>query len=629
MTLIARRERLRMPVFLFSLAGTIGVDLYLEHLGGVISSSVLALAMLVILMAMWSHVLPLLEDRRGTAIFGIFAVLLCLVLVIGRYLDQDKPVPVGDTLLVALCLWFAVFPLVMVLVRFLSSLVSPVPVRQPRMFWTCFGIVVVCWALAYLAMFPGCYTTDAFVWYDEFSDPDRPISPQWSPVYAGLFYLFEHAGHVLTGCYEAGLAVFVGLQAIFALWTIYRVMRFAESECGSRTCMPVAAFFALVPTHAILTMSTAQAALFAPVFSMVMLHLVRMVLHPECYWSAWRNVIAFIFWCLLGCVLRNNAMYALLVVIPFCLLYRRPYRLRLFLSLLLAVACALVYSGPVLTAAGVQKGTAVREMLSIPLQQLAYVRVYRSDRMTGEQAAELSYYVADDAIETYARLGHSGISDDVKAGLKLQAVRDDPAGFARLYLGVGGRDPLGYAKALLLQDLGLLYPDKSYPDSRMWHYYLDYESYRFSDDDQNFVRYIQIGRASLLPVYDRALGWLFGTNPGGYGQAALPGDTDHFSEVPLLAALCRASTWFWVIVFLFAYGVWRRWRSEFVPLALALGLLVTVALAPLVMYRYCAPVVFSVPLLLVLLRVRGGVGLRESTGSLHGPHGQGDVYMAI
>mgnify|MGYP006982442482 FL=1 len=48
--------------------------------------------------------------------------------------------------------------------------------------------------MAYLALFPGVYATDAPYWYHEFLRKDIPISSQWSPVYCGIFYLFVNSG---------------------------------------------------------------------------------------------------------------------------------------------------------------------------------------------------------------------------------------------------------------------------------------------------------------------------------------------------------------------------------------------------------------------------------------------------
>lgn len=583
--------------------GTLGVGLYVDYLGGSSSSNAVWLVCAIPLIWTWHMLMPPHpKDRRALIAFGIFSLLLSISLVGGRVLDLDVTVNAWKASLICFLLWFGIFPVSLFVAKAMTGMPSRTQGSEGHLLLICFGVVVLCWLCVYLAAFPGIYTTDAYSWYYEFDDFGTSISSQWSPVYAGAFYLFVHTSHELFNSYEIGLAGFSALQMAFALFVIYRVMRLSERELGSISCIAVGIFYGMIPTHAIMTLETAQGAVFAPVFTMIVLHLVRMALHPSAYWACSRNGVAFVCWCVLGCILRNNAMYALLVLLPFIALYQHGYRKRLLSCVLLGIAFSLIYSGPILTVAGVQKTTTIREMLSMPLQQMAYVYTYCPDGMTQDQRSQFVAYVTQDSIDAYASLNHTGISDDIKRNLDDEAVLSDPARFARLYLSVGAANPIVYIKAAGLQDLGLLYPDKSYPDTRIWHYYLDYESYRFDPDDITFGKYININRNSLFPALNHIFDHLFGSNPTGLGDGYVPVDSCVFSKIPLIGPLCRASVWFWTIVFIFFCGIWTRWRSRLVPVVAVLAFILTVALAPLIMYRYCAPFIFPIPALIVLLR---------------------------
>lgn len=580
----------------FASLGAVGIALYLERLDSSVGSSIILLGAAFVLFKPWMRILSPPHDQRQLIVFGVFAVLLAGALVLGRALDTDASVHAKRIITKSGLLWLAVFPVVVEVSRNIANR-RPGDSMIPRARWTCFGVVVVAWICVYLAAFPGIYTTDAYSWYAEFNDPARSISSQWSPVYAGLFYLFVHTGRLLFDSYECGLALFTGLQMTFGLFVVYRIMRFVERELGSRALIVVGLFYAVIPVHAIMVLETAQGAVFAPVFAMMVLHATAMVLDPVEYWGDSRSAVAFIGWSALGCILRNNALYALVVFLPFTFFYRREYRTRLAACVALSIVCGLAYSGPVLDLVGVQKDSSTRETLSMPLQQMAFVYVNHPERMTDGQKDEFVAYVTEDSIRAYRQLGHTGISDDIKNHLDAKAVESDPMRFFALYFQVGLQDPGGYTKAMLLQDLGLWYPDKAYPDARIWHYYIDYQNYRWDESSS----YISISRSSLFPAYDGLLGRLFGSNPLGDGNGAAEGDEVLFSHVPLLGPLCRASMWFWVILFTASYELWRRWRVGLVPLGLVLGFVLTVALAPLIMYRYCAPFVFCIPVLLVIL----------------------------
>ena len=140
-----------------------------------------------------------------------------------------------------------------------------------------------------------------------------------------------------------------------------------------------------------------------------------------------------------------------------------------------------------------------------------------------------------------------------------------------------------------MQDLGLIYIDKSYPDPRMWHPYLNYASYDLHND-----AYITIKRESLFPAYNELLGKLFGYAPSGYGGDVVT----VFSDIPVLGLLCRVSLYFWIIVFLVFYGIRMKQKGLLFLLGLCIMFTLTIVLSPVIMYRYYAPVVFGIPIVI-------------------------------
>lgn len=99
-------------------------------------------------------------------------------------------------------------------------------------------------------------------------------------------------------------------------------------------------------------------------------------------------------WLILFCMIRNNGMYAVMVMIFFAAVFLRMYRRQLFLLTGAVIAIMMIYQGPVYHILGIQKGTALREMLSMPLQQMAYVYQYGHEKLSEEQTEQMLSYLS-------------------------------------------------------------------------------------------------------------------------------------------------------------------------------------------------------------------------------------------
>lgn len=579
-----------MLKLLLSFLSIAGLYLYLEQPSPEAPvSSVFFVLISPLFYALWRRVEERGLHRRQVVFSAVFAVLFSMFTVAGKLLDHgvdDRELLAALTILL-LC--FTVFPVI----GFLTDVIrkkefdpTKTPVT-PKMISLCFCVIVPVWFLVWLAAFPGIFAVDAMTWYLSFSDPTVPVTAQWSPLYAGLFYAFVHTGYSVTASYIPGMALFSFLQMVFILCVVHRILVFCAERGGKRMLLASTLFFSLLPTHAVMAVQTVQGAPAMACSAMICLHLVRMTEDPASYWSGRRNAIHLIVWGILTCILRNNLYVVFVLLIPFTLFFYRSHRKQLLLSFLAIVALVSVYKGPLLRFAGVRPGPTLQESLSLPLQQLACVYALFPDRMTEDDRALMRSYVPEEYLLNYER--ESGISDAVKGHLNTELLSEDPAAFLKLYLRVGLRAPKAYIRAALLQNLGLWYIDKQYPDARIYHPYLNYASYELDNPV-----FIHITRRSLLPPLDRLLLLLFGNADHSYG-----GDvSSYFNAIPVIGPLCRASLYFWVLVFMTLYRIFFRGGPSSLLLLFAWLITCSLFFGPVIVYRYYAPVIFSMPVML-------------------------------
>ncbi len=576
-------------IILLSIISSVTVLCYLDK-----SSSIIFLLMLAAFVNVWI-IFPLSVSKRFYVYNGAFSFLFASFTTIGLKLDFKPDLQTVCVVGLTFGLFCAIFPIVSIISKKMVNY-KPAGTDNIVVFRICFLFVALSLLLVYLAVFPGIYTNDAPFWYRDFDDLTRSVSSKWSPVYAGLFYIFLHTGKILFDNYEYGLAAFTAIQSLFTLFGIQKILLFVQKQMGNMACIITALFFGLVPTHMIMTMQTAQGTPFMVCFAMIIIHLHRMINEHDEYWCNCNNYGAFILWSIGACLLRNNAYYVFIVFLVCVYFYNNRLRKKLFLAISAIVVFITIYNGPLLNLVGVSKGTFLQESLSMPLQQMACAYVQYPHKMTERQKILLEKFIPPKTLKQYAR--DSSISDVQKRDLNVKLVRQNFRKFINLYLSIGLHVPSAYLKAAYVQNLGLLYIDKRYQDTRIWHNLIDY----INHDMRNPV-YINIKRNSHFPLYDELLGKLFGEKINkNVAYTGYAGNTKIiFSSVPVLNSFCRPSTYFWCLVFLCFFAVYRKYKEDFLYLGMAVCFTLSVVFSPVILYRYYAPVIFAFPVIVAAL----------------------------
>lgn len=579
-------------IIIAALLGALGISIYWEEsLQQSTASSILTLLIFALLVWIWRKYYNIKIPIRMKVWFALFTEILCLSMFMGKNIDSTIQYSVRELLVFSVLFFIGIYPIIIIIVSRIDSIknykIEKVDNKKRILF---FIPIVILWLLGYLAAFPGIYAMDAMTWYYQYSNPAVVVSAQWSPVYSGLFYTFVHFGEVYLHSAEAGLAIFIALQMLFILKVIWDILKFMNSRFGFAGCLVTSVFFSLVPTHMIIALQTVQGAPFMACFALFVIYLGKILATPESFWDSKKNIVFFILLGFLLCVLRNNAYYAVIVFLVFTICYKKQYRRKLIISLIAIIGISSIYKGPVLDYMHVEKGPSMQEMLSMPLQQMAYVYTYLPEKLTEDQKQLLTTYIPKEDLKKYPDNMES--SDNVKRNFNVPLLQKNPKEFAKLYLAIGMKSPLSYISAAYWQDAGLLYLDKKYPDPQMWHPFINYASY-----EKLPKQFLIIKRHSILPAYNKLLGTLFGYALDGYGGNV----RTEFSSIPFLGVFCRVSTYFWSLLFMSVYALYKKWKEKFLVLGFYLIFTLTIIVGPVVLYRYYAPVVFSFPVLFAII----------------------------
>ncbi len=453
------------------------------------------------------------------------------------------------------------------------------------------AISVICMLMPQIAvffiMYPGMYGYDAGIHILQFTNETVPITTRWSAAYTLYLGVFASIGEKL-GAVQACFAVAMFLQALVNIAILYRCLNFIAAKTRSKVAWVITlAFFSLFPFGLILRVSSSQDVLFGAFFLAALIELVKLGKKLAAGESATvKDALPYVAFSVLYLLMRNNGLYALAVGLVLSIpLTIRKHGWKTFGVIALPAFLFLIINGPVFSAVGISpSGHNVREMLSIPAQQISRsLETNRGDFTEDDTATiqlmlngEESTYAPDDTSWYWAE---SEISDTAKLKLDESYIKQNPVRCLQLWACIGLKAPKAYLEAFAMNSLGFWYPSKLYPDSRMYHPYIEYDTTSMSKWD---VRYIDIPRASLFPGADEAI-------------SAYIYDGE-WSKSPISITLKSGFYFLLFAVCLVACKYSKR--CDLYPMFYLIGgLIVTLFLAPVCLFRYIYPLVLATPLL--------------------------------
>lgn len=342
------------------------------------------------------------------------------------------------------------------------------------------------------------------------------------------------------------------------------------------------AFFCLNPLNGFMAVSITKDTIFTAFFVFFVCSFFLLLKFE----NIWLDVLFTL--SLIGSVLfRNNGRYAVLVMIIatlialLCAKERRRFFLRLCLEMVGGFIVGIVLLKIAFFATHAVQGDK-REMLSVPLQQIARVMNYEEEKITDEEKLLIDNLILYEAYKDYNPV----ISDPVKKYTNTYVVRYQTKDFLKVYLELFKKYPGDYINATLALIGGYVSP-------------LD-ETYRIMKISGNTVtrNYIQHSFTS------------FGFEDIAYEASKLPkfkqfldifAESDGFN-LPVLKIFFIPGIYLWIFIILFPVYLERRNFSSLIPLFFVLAFFGTLLLGPTMHLRYIYPCMAVLPAFLASQR---------------------------
>lgn len=469
----------------------------------------------------------------------------------------------------------------------------------PQVFWGSLLLLLLAWLPVYLAYYPGICAYDAPVQTGQIMDhyyfDHHPIVH--TLFLQGMLWL----GSRIFGSVNAGMALYTAVQMLLLAGSMsYGLLVLHRRKAGTAWQLVILLLGMFFPFHWYMSVSMTKDTVFSAFLLLQLVSFTELLLEDRRSLRPGAGDLVFGIATVGMILFRNNGKYAMIVLLVFQVLTvcfgRKARKLwgRLLAVSLSAFCVGLFVLSAVFSATHAEQGDR-REMLSMPIQQMARCMVYHggigvlaSDdgTMDDTDKALINDFILDEAYRDY----DPGFADPVKRHTNTYVVRYRSGDFIRTYLHLLKQYPGDMINAALATNAGFLSPfDVTHAEVNRveGRAGLSYVQTRWEEDALN-------GRG----IYKDSK-W-----PRLFEQLENWAENNSYLQIPVLKYLFVPGSYLWLYLGLAAILVIAGRKRLCLPLAIVAGYYGTMLLGPTVQMRYVYPVMLALPYLLALTAVR-------------------------
>lgn len=448
------------------------------------------------------------------------------------------------------------------------------PIWQVWLFYSL--LIFLCWMPVFLAYYPSVFAYDAEgQLYQVLAGDYSTHHPLLHTLFLGAFF---RLGIALGSC-SAGMAVHSVVQMALMAGAFGWALSFLyQRRVPGWVRVLLFLFFSFFPANPVLAMSTTKDVLFAAFVLLYTLCLYRMACGRDVRQGGKAQAV-YIVAGVLMLLFRNNAVYAFIVSVP--IVYAGlAERKRMYLRMTLLVFALFGICAFSLKAVTHAQSGSPREMLSVPLQQMARTRVKAEEEIDPSLRQELEKYIPSEWV--FAAY-NPHLADPVK---NRAVIHDDPAGLIKTWIRLGLQHPAIYIDAFLDNSLGLWY---LWDTSHAQVYGIGTESGfgYLSTDNRTMPAGFEVEEHSLLPGLRVFMERIVSDNA--YGR------------IPVVRLLFAPALYWWLLYLCLVTALYRKRYREILPVVFLVAYCLTLLLSPTVLVRYIYPLLVTIPVILPCL----------------------------
>ena len=508
----------------------------------------------------------------------VFAVLTSFPLYRNR--ESDNPYV---SFLLAAFIWFMILACFLVVIKPVRKAISEKlaafeerfdKISSFQLFLISWGFISLCWILPYLALFPGTLGYDSPLQLCQYLGT-MEMTDHHPVAHTVLLGSVINLGRSLFGSYNAGVALFTALQGLAVTSVLsYSIYEMRKRSVSLAFCILGILWMAFNPFLQMLSFNCTKDILFGVAFSYFVISFYDcLVSEDEDKKSRVRDMVFVGTFGIIMCLFRHQGVYIVAAVLVMALFLKKR-RKETLVCLGMVFVIYEVYSFGIHGIFGYE-AVDKREMLSVPMQQMAYVCKLKVDGadmdISEDQFNRVLTFISEDAILNY----QPDSADPVKSEFDTKAFLAEPGANIGTYLSIGIHNSKAYIEAFKnMVGPYIRTQDNNYLGLMALYTYTDQYT-------------VDIERNSKARNYYENL--LYNSVYMGY------------RDLPLASMLFYPGLCIWLLFAGFGVQVYNRSYAGVLVVVAMLLYFMSLLLGPTALVRYLYPLILLVPFMVVLV----------------------------
>ena len=518
-------------------------------------------------------------DKRRFVFSSIFSFLLSIFLVIGHQMNETGTINWHLITPLNILIMFVIIELITY--NFIEKIKLKTDKKYEIKFWHIFVPLFLMSFFILFATYPGNYNVDITYEYDLYKT--GALGTHYPIFYNSIFCSLMEFFHGIFGSWEFSVFLLNLIQIVLVDLVVAEVIHFLSKRLKNKNFTLISTIFYITnPLYMTMIMSTSHDIGFAAFFALIVLETVKMIEDKD-YFSKKSNWAKYIFFVLMLCIFRNNGLFAIIPALILGLIFMKGKRIKFSIITVIPLVLFFGYNQLIVNNVVEKKESIFRESLNIPINQIARALYYNHPTVWSE---ELETYFEHEC--NWAYYGkYPMITDFQKTCIKTDYMDQHFFDFIKYWAKIGTKAPHRYVEAPFLFDLGAYYPFITYEeDVEKDSTFQGFVSYNVQEQSEKYVS-IDIHRYPKVKFVDKLMTELI--------------SHQKWNKIYFFRIIWGGAFTTILLIFTACYVAIKKQTKYLVPLCFIFGMLLTVLLSPVVLYRYLFPIVLTIPIMFYII----------------------------
>lgn len=445
-------------------------------------------------------------------------------------------------------------------------------------------IILLGWLPYIILYFPGASTGDTFDSLMQFFHQDNSWSIKTIDLLSEKVYINKHHPPFFTvilglvfklgkyfGSFTIGAFIYTILQISLLLIVFGFMLRYMKNHNVPLWIRNASTLFiSLTPSiaaYAISAIKDTPSAIFTTLYTIFLLQIVKN--YNSIFKSKIRTLVLIIV-IMLVLLLRNNGIYTIMLSFPFLIiLYKNKWK-KLALILVVCLSIFGIYDKVLLPKLNVTDGS-IKEVLTIPFMQVARLAHFYPDAITKEDQKIISKVMDYEGIKLYYE---PDLADSVKDRYKKDCTKEELKDYFKVWFKYLKKHPKVYIESLINSTYGYFFPEAGEPFA-----YLAVDSRVGPDTYINISPIVGFKEnRETIVMYNEIL-----------------------AKIPFTSLFLHVAFYDWFLIFSCLYIIIQKKYKYLIPMLPLLSVLLVCLASPINgSFRYILPIVFSIPVILLI-----------------------------